>query len=347
MSEFLKNAWYCAAWSSELGDEPMARKLLDKPILLYRKEDGTPVATSNLCPHRFAPLDKGKVINDSIECPYHGLRFGPDGICNHNPHADGKIPKAAKIDMYTLHETQGVIWIWMGDPENADSSTIVDTGFLLDTDNYSNSYGVLEVKANYLMVTDNLLDLTHAPYVHANTVGGKPEDSIGNDIQFSFEPIEEEKRVISRYFCSGMPPTPQLSPLTDLVSGDFRVIMDWKAPSNLVMNLSFTGVGADEKEGVILPLLHLLTPIDINTTRYFFAIARNVLIDDIEQDKIMTEFARLAFETEDEPMIHACQEQMGTTDLFSLNPVMLATDVANIRARRVLDQMIAAENNVA
>jgi hypothetical protein len=55
------------------------------------------------------------------------------------------------------------------------------------------------------------------------------------------------------------------------------------------------------------------------------------------------EFARRAFEEEDEPMIAACQEQMGTTDLFSLKPVLLQTDVASIKARRRVDALLQQE----
>lgn len=75
----------------------------------------------------------------------------------------------------------------------------------------------------------------------------------------------------------------------------------------------------------MLPLLHLFTPIDEQTTHYFFALART------------------AFEQEDEPMIAACQAQMGTTDLCSLKPVLLSTDVGTMKARRRLDALIQQE----
>jgi vanillate O-demethylase monooxygenase subunit len=57
--------------------------------------------------------------------------------------------------------------------------------------------------------------------------------------------------------------------------------------------------------------------------------------------------ARHAFEMEDEPMIRACQEMMGTTDLFALKPILLKTDVAAVRARILLDKLIARERAAA
>ena len=40
MGKFLENAWYVAAWSEEVGDKPLGRKLLDRPIVFYRQEIG-------------------------------------------------------------------------------------------------------------------------------------------------------------------------------------------------------------------------------------------------------------------------------------------------------------------
>lgn len=86
--QFLQNIWYVAAHGSELKEEQLTRRILDNPVLLYRKQDGTIAAISNICPHRFAPLDRGLRFGDTIECPYHGLQFGPDGTCVLNPHTD-------------------------------------------------------------------------------------------------------------------------------------------------------------------------------------------------------------------------------------------------------------------
>ena len=109
------------------------------------------------------------------------------------------------------------------------------------------------------------------------------------------------------------------------------------------MQLTMTLPGQPDGSGVVLPLLHLLTPIDEMNTHYFFALGRNVAIDSHEAQAGMMAFARQAFEQEDEPMIAACQEQMGTTDLFSLRPVLLPTDVASVKARRRVGALLQRE----
>ncbi len=123
---FLRNAWYCAGWAADLGAEPITRTYLNEPVLLYRMRDGRAVAIGERCPHRFAPLHKGKLRDDCIECPYHGLRFDASGACVHNPHGDGAIPKAARVKAYPLVEQYGALWIWMGDPSLADESALID-----------------------------------------------------------------------------------------------------------------------------------------------------------------------------------------------------------------------------
>src|SRR3546814_16896615 len=80
MAKYLRNAWYAAAWSEEIGGTPLGRTFLEQPVVLFRETDGTTVALADRCPHRFAPLSKGKLVGNAIECPYHGLRFGADEI---------------------------------------------------------------------------------------------------------------------------------------------------------------------------------------------------------------------------------------------------------------------------
>ena len=40
MGEFLRNQWYTAATSAELGDKPLARTVCDEPLVIFRGRDG-------------------------------------------------------------------------------------------------------------------------------------------------------------------------------------------------------------------------------------------------------------------------------------------------------------------
>lgn len=339
---YLMNSWYCAGWSSELDEKPIGRTLLERPIVVYRGVDGQPAALTGRCPHRFAPLAKGRVIGDNIMCPYHGLLFNRSGACIHNPHGDGIVPPNAKVASYPLEEKNGAIWIWLGEPDLADPALISDTDWLVSSD-YATVSGYLRVNANYQLVTDNLLDLTHAPFLHSATVGGDPKQSIGAKMDFNFRTAPGDV-IHSDYIIREMAhPTPQMLPLWGERPGDFRAEMRWQPATTLELDIRMSPIGAPKTEGVHVPSLHYLVPENETVTHYFFAMGRNVAIEDEEQTRMMGHFARLAFEQEDEPMIRDCQELMGTTDLFSLKPVILQSDIAGVQARRLLAKLIRSE----
>lgn len=335
---YLRNGWYCAGWSSELDRGPIARRMLGEPVMVFRGENGDPVGLEGRCPHRFAPLHLGTIAGGRIECPYHGLVFDHSGQCVHNPHGDGTIPKEAKLRRYPVVERDRVLWVWMGDPARADASLIVDTGFLVDPA-YVAVLGYLPVAAHYQLVIDNLLDLTHPAILHKG--GLSSEEYMGEKMQHRFR--QEGTAIHSDYLFKDVNASPGLAPLWGERKSDVRAMMTLHTPSNLVLDFRMNEVDGPIDEGVFLPTLHLLVPESEERTHYFYAMGRNVELENEGLSAMVGEMARRAFEDEDEPMIRACQDMMGTTDLFSLSPVMLKTDVAAVRGRMLLDRLIAAE----
>jgi vanillate O-demethylase monooxygenase subunit len=343
MATFLKNAWYCAGWASELGIGPLlARKLLNEPVLLYRRQDGTPVAIGNRCPHRFAPLHKGHRQGDNVACPYHGLVFGPDGDCVHNPHEEGAIPKAAKVPHYPLVERWDALWIWMGDPQQADPATIPDLTEASARPGWAFVTGSLEVPVNYEMVADNLLDLSHVPYLHPFLTPREappPEFKVMRDLR------QDGDTVWSMHCNLNSRITPLLGMLWEdappLIEGYFD--MRWQPPSNLMMVAGAAVMGSQRQEGAAIPMAHLLTPADEHTTHYFWSQARNRKVGMPEVDEQVRTGIAHAFQHEDEAMMAECYALMGTPDLMSLKPVLLPGDAAALRARRILASRIEAE----
>jgi len=68
---FLYNCWYAAAWVHEVEEqEKLARVYLEKPVVIYRGEDGRYIALDNRCCHRGAPLALGRIGKKEICCGY-------------------------------------------------------------------------------------------------------------------------------------------------------------------------------------------------------------------------------------------------------------------------------------
>ena len=123
---FLRNCWYVAGWGHEFGRELKAQKLLGENIVFYRKEDGSPVALENACPHRKLPLSMGSLEGDQVICGYHGLTFDCTGKCTDSPTQRGMTPRRAVVKSYPVVERYRLLWIWMGDPELANADDMGD-----------------------------------------------------------------------------------------------------------------------------------------------------------------------------------------------------------------------------
>lgn len=340
---FLRNTWYCAGWASELAtDTLLSRKLLGEPVLLYRQQDGTAVAIGNRCPHRFAPLHLGRKVGDGVACPYHGLVFSPTGECVDNPHGDGSIPKAAKVPRYPLVERWEALWIWMGDEDKADPALIPDLMEGSRRPGWAFVTGYLDVPVHYEMVADNLLDLSHVPYLHPFLT---PQQALPPEFRVERDLRQDGDTVWSMHCNLNSPITPLLGMLWEdappLIEGYFD--MRWTPPSNLLMIAGAAKLGSQRQEGAAIPMAHLLTPADEHSTHYFWSQARNKKIDSPEVDEQVRIGISNAFENEDEAMLLECYKLMGTSDLMSLKPVLLPGDGPALRARRILAARIEAE----
>jgi phenylpropionate dioxygenase-like ring-hydroxylating dioxygenase large terminal subunit len=72
---FIRNAWYVAAWGDEIGETPLARRICNEPVVLFRDREGRVAALVDMCCHRGAPLHMGRVVEEGLQCGYHGLVF--------------------------------------------------------------------------------------------------------------------------------------------------------------------------------------------------------------------------------------------------------------------------------
>jgi vanillate O-demethylase monooxygenase subunit len=164
MTPFLRNCWHVAAFAHELDADFLARRLLDQPVLLLRTAGGNIAALEDRCPHRLVPLSIGKRVWNAVQGGYHGTVVGSDGSCLRIP-GQAHIPNNSATRTFPVLERFGLVWIWMGDPALADAS-LVPNLFWLDDAHWTAAKGYIHMRADYPLVTDNLLDLSHETYIH-------------------------------------------------------------------------------------------------------------------------------------------------------------------------------------
>lgn len=342
-ARFLRNAWYPALWDEELAVGALKPiTILSQPLVFFRKEDGAPAALLDRCSHRFAPLSMGKILpGDRVQCPYHGLEFGASGVCVHNPHGKGEISAANKVLSFPVVEKHRLLWIWMG-PQPADESQIPDFS-VLDTDA---EFAIMKldrimVKANYELVTDNLLDLSHTSYLHDGILG----NAAMVDSEISIKP-DGDGLVVGR--SSSNTPIPGL--FAPLFPGHANVdkwnTIRWSAPANMLLRSGVCEHGSDPESGTGYYGIHLLTPETETTTHYLFTAVRWNILTDAEANRTirdtLTKTRRFAFEDQDAPVIEAQQARLEAAG-GAISPVMLAIDAGPARYKRVLQRRLEEE----
>lgn len=168
---FIRNAWYAAALTGEVKSELFARTILNEKVVMYRTSANDVVALEDRCAHRQVPLSRGRLIGDEVQCWYHGLRYARTGKCVNIPSQDS-IPKTACVRTFPAVEKYGFIWLWMGDPSSCDEATIPDH-WVCSSPKLAGQMSYCPVSCNYLFGIDNILDISHAAFVHTKTLGSR------------------------------------------------------------------------------------------------------------------------------------------------------------------------------
>jgi phenylpropionate dioxygenase-like ring-hydroxylating dioxygenase large terminal subunit len=340
------NAWYAVAWDHEAtAKAPMSRTVAGKPMVLYRTQDGRPVALADACWHRLAPLSMGKLVGgDEIQCPYHGLRYNSTGRCTSMP-AQQTVNPSAMVPSYPVVERYRYLWVWPGDMTLADPDLIPDMTQMTSPE-WAGDGETIHAGCNYQLILDNLMDLTHEEFVHGASLG---QEELS---QSSFHTkLEEDGSVsVTRWMIDVAPPPFWKKNLADRFPDyegnvDRWQIIHYYAPStiNIDVGVAKTGTGApegDRSQGVNGYVMNTITPETDRTSHYFWAFMRNYRL---ESQTITTQLRNGVHGVfgEDEEMLQAQQAAIDANpdhEFYSLN-----IDSGGMWVRRILDRMLAVE----
>lgn len=335
---FLYDTWYAAGWASDLCDQLLGRRIVDIPILLFRNAQGKAVAVGDRCPHRFAPLHRGRKIDGAIECGYHGGRFDETGACVLMPGDAERIPQNMRTSAYPLEERNGVLWIWPGQAP-ADRALIPDLSDQLSNPKFCHVTGSLTVQANYELLADNLIDPSHGQFLHGALLKRDGFFEAPHEVRQDGTTISSE-RVIRNAIA---PPAYASYLLHPEAPVDWWTRAQWDPPGIFRLDNGVTPAGKDRDEGVRRCGVHLVTPETETSTHYFFAAVRNYLLGDPTTDEASRSWQQTVFEEQDRPMLEAVQQMMGTADFASLHPVLVSADQPAMRIRSTMRRLVQRE----
>ena len=167
----IPNQWYAVLESNEVpAGKPVGVTRMGEKLVFWRDTQGRLVCQRDKCAHRGAALSRGKITDDCIECPFHGLQYDATGRCQLIP-ANGKntpVPERFRVHTYSTDEAHGLVWLWWGESAT-DLPPLpifedLEGGFTYAT--FRDHWTV-----HYSRAIENQLDVMHLPFVHHNTIG--------------------------------------------------------------------------------------------------------------------------------------------------------------------------------
>jgi len=196
----MKNYWYIACPSSQLQAAPVATRMFDEPIVVYRDVQGRAAALEDRCCHRGVELSKGRVTADGmLACGYHGWEYDCSGQCVHVPSfvSGTRIPVNFKVKSYPVLEQDHYVWVWMGEGEPLGRPAPIEGAH-----DYAWRQGTVHIACNAGMFLENMLDGAHAVFTHKNA-----HPAYFFNVLNGFKEYEYEVRVTDSGFTLFYPPT--------------------------------------------------------------------------------------------------------------------------------------------
>ena len=351
-STFPLNAWYAAAYDVEVGKSLLARTICNQKVVMYRQSSGQVAALEDACWHRLMPLSLGRIEGDEVVCGYHGLHYNAAGRCTHMPSQE-TINPAACVRSFPVAQKHRLVWLWPGDAALADESLIPDLHWNHDPA-WAADGKVIRVACDYRLVIDNLMDLTHETFVHSSSIGNQAV------AEAPFVATHGERfATVTRWMENIDAPPLWASQIKQALGYEGAVdrwqIIRFEAPSTVVIDVGVakTGTGAippggnqgdarqsDRSQGVNGMVLNTITPETNSSCHYFWAFARNYLVQEQRLTHELREGVARIFR-EDEHVLEAQQKAIDEHpdhQFYNLN-----IDAGSMWARRLMEAMVVKE----
>ena len=258
--DVLSGFWHPVARLSDLSNEPFPVKLLDVSLVIYQTEETSISIATDICPHRGAPLSKGRIERKRIICPYHGLEYDKSGQCQRvpasEPHADNCA--AIKLTMVNWCEKYGLIWVNL----NGKPTKPLPKWAAFEDDNYIVVDCDSELwNASAGRHTENFNDVAHLSFIHSGTFGNP------NDPLIERYKVEKTDEGFDRTFTyNEIDKIDYLSDKSEVVPKIYNYRFTYPFASELEMN---------SPDGRVMTIYDCICPESPTTSRIFISLARN------------------------------------------------------------------------
>lgn len=286
---------------------------------------GELVGMIDRCPHRWAPLSAGVVVDDVVQCGYHGYRFDRSGACVGIPSIGlgAKVPPTARVDVaHSVVERYGLVWMAIEEP----------TLDVIDVPEWGNPAFVVAPlpdqvwSAGAAQMVDNFLDLAHFPFTHLGTFGDPDDTEV---------PPYGVERDGWGFVCDYRHSTKVLSDsmgADDFDTAERRSIWFFEAPFSIRLRVEYLA------EDVVLTILFFHQPVDAGTTKLYCFDLRDDIADGRTTAEETVAF-QVAVAMEDKAMLERITDKWTPLDLTA--EVHTRADKITVEYRRVLAELVA------
>ncbi len=341
---FPKNAWYVAATPDEIGERPLGRRICGEAMVFYRSGDGRPAALEDWCPHRGAPLSLGRVVDGRLVCGYHGLQMGSDGRTLAMP--GQRVRGFPAIRRFPVVEHAGFVWVWPGEAAQADAAKLPALPWASDP-GWAYGGGLYHIACDYRLMVDNLMDLTHETYVHADSIGQREIDEAAPITQVQGD------EVVTRRLMHGVQAPPfwadalRANGLPDDQPVDRWQVCRFTPPSHVMIEVGVAlagrgGPDAPAEARASALVVDFITPETETSIWYFWGMARGFQVQDAALTARIREGQGRIF-AEDREMLERQQANLLAhpgRELLKLN-----IDAGGVQARKLIDRWLQAERD--
>jgi phenylpropionate dioxygenase-like ring-hydroxylating dioxygenase large terminal subunit len=345
---FVRNAWYVAAWGGDIAPERLfGIHILDEPLVIWRNAAGELAALEDRCIHRLAPLSLGRCEGEKLRCLYHGLLFDRTGRVVGIP-GQNRVSGTLRVRSYPVVERHDWIWVWMGDLEPDESlippvKSVNSPGY----GDYISGHSHNDYSAESFLVTDNIADISHVPFLH--------RDDPELDLTFEIKPPKFTKyeRSVRTEWWMRMQAREEWMHMQSAEEADAPIEQyartEFYVPGVLVTRDKFFPDGtiaaldgqAPNLEGAEAVSSHMITPMTKRTTRHFFSAAwpRGYNETVCDSDALVGYFASVF--AQDKAMMEAQQRNLDTKPGWRFIP--MSTDRGLVMFNQIVETLVREE----
>jgi len=169
MGGLLRRYWIPFLLSEELPEPecaPVRVKLLSERLVAFRDTEGRLGLIDEYCAHRGVSLWFGRNEENGLRCPYHGWKYDVTGWCVEVPSEpeESGFCRKIKLKSYPCVERGGVVWAYMGAPEEKPPVPEFEWINLPASHRYISKRWQ---ECNYLQAMEGGIDSSHVSFLHS------------------------------------------------------------------------------------------------------------------------------------------------------------------------------------